>query len=70
MAQVRGEWKLTAYPIVKRVYFDALVNGNLASQRQAYAKWLLGDNDSSMDAFVFGDIVYNEEVRLFHVYYV
>lgn len=58
VSQVRGEWKRTAIPIVKKGYFEKhrLLSATL-TERQEFARWLLnGDDDARTDVFVFDKI--------------
>lgn len=52
---------MSALPIVKDQYFKGYMNDANWKERQALAKWLLGDNPKKADVFVFGTIDY--EVR-------
>lgn len=60
VAQVRGEWKHTALPLVKDYYFKDLLLPEQWKERQVLAKWLLGENEDKADVFVFGGIEYSE----------
>lgn len=68
MAQIRGEWKTTAIPIIQRLYFLPLEGGDVPLTRRGFARWLVGDNDSHVDVFVFNGIVYTDEVCLLMVF--